>query len=497
MIQKNIFKKVNTRNEKFIFQFEYLENSYIQTIKIVANKIQYYYYLIKKEDIILVQDKNILSEFIKKYELLPNDIYYYQKVVKNSKKRNKEVKEYAKEFCTVKLLQNETFVKEYSGWFIREKIRILREIYTNEKSYTYGGYQSGSQITLCSKEKNDEQLRAEDIVNSKELQQVLLHEMIHFLLRRPLIKGTGMLIYAIRDLYEFIKKIELVELGRGFNEGLTEWITKKLGYDVENGAYVDLTHFVEQLELALGEENVMSLGKGFNLEKRLNLTKEELYVLLSKGDRYYQLIIEEIDLENILETCGYFRYLNNCETDEEKQDVIEDFGNLSESEEYIELKDGEEYKKYLIDHNLEDSLVSFIRFCDRKLEKTNQAKEELRAEIDEIIFFKYFIKEFDEISQMKDISKELLRKYSILHGLMHNEEIRLKLQKFKIRYIEIIENEMQLKYNNNSLGISDIINYMEGLSDLRFRYTFNQNEKYEYYSTSEAMARIVRKNNFW
>ncbi len=50
------------------------------------------------------------------------------------------------------------------------------------------------------------------------------------------------------------------ELGRGFNEGLTEWICQKAGYGEKS--YPAEKDIIKILELALGEETVMKFCKG-------------------------------------------------------------------------------------------------------------------------------------------------------------------------------------------------------------------------------------------
>ena len=475
MITNDLLKELDSRNEKYIFKFEYLDNKYIQTIKVLFNKIEYNYYQIINNGIKKIKDNNLVYEFSNKFEMFPKDIYYDQISTVNVRTYNKEVTRFAKGFCITKLTQCDMLLKMYGEVFIRFKIKQLNAVYTNASSFSDSGYQSGHQITLCYSGKDDKLLSIEDIINSRRIQQVLLHEMIHFLLRRFLTNGTGMLIYVIKDFKELITSKRLYELGRGLNEGLTEWITKKIGYYVESSGYAELINFIEQLEVALGEENIMSLGNGLNIERKLNLTKEELYLLLSKSDRYYQLIFEIINLDNIIETGGYFRYISKFETDEEREVIIKSFGQLSKSEEYVEFKEGSEYKKYLINHNLQDSLVNFIKFCGVKRMKVVGSKQELATEIEDFIFSKYFSKEFEELLQKDKIPRDLMEKYIKLQGLIKNKDRKKEIEELKDKYLDGIRREIKEKYNNNSLSIADIDNYVQELSILKKRVTELEN----------------------
>lgn len=92
--------------------------------------------------------------------------------------------------------------------------------------------------------------------------------------------GTG--IYMILD--------NGLEVGKGLNEGYTNWISNKAGVPTKN--YTRLTNFVSLLELAVGRKSVMALGKGDiegNIPGRLKMTKEEAIKLFMMADDVFEL----------------------------------------------------------------------------------------------------------------------------------------------------------------------------------------------------------------
>ena len=61
MISKECIKNLEDKNEKYIFKFNYLEDTYIQTIKLINKKIKYNYYKMINNEIQLVEDVNVIN----------------------------------------------------------------------------------------------------------------------------------------------------------------------------------------------------------------------------------------------------------------------------------------------------------------------------------------------------------------------------------------------------------------------------------------------------
>ena len=152
---------------------------------------------------------------------------------------NQEIKQYLINFVEKTLNGCEAFLKVYGKDFVRKRLeKNLEKVYTdisssNPNTALYD--MENSCITIFSENNLDKLLTVADIENNKKLKHLILHESIHAIFRRTkeecqefgIEDGTGTL--------EFYNNGQ--ELGRGFNEGLTEWICQKAGYILpENGA---------------------------------------------------------------------------------------------------------------------------------------------------------------------------------------------------------------------------------------------------------------------
>ena len=145
-----------------------------------------------------------------------------------SKVENKAVKEYLIKFVLNDLDNCPLFKRVFGKNFARENLELnLERVYTNEFSLIRSGYmdEEDLSITICTNKENDTILSIDDIEKRPNLKATIMHEALHAILskskmfcRRNKIKaGTGIL-----ECYENGK-----ELGRGLNEGLTNWITEK------------------------------------------------------------------------------------------------------------------------------------------------------------------------------------------------------------------------------------------------------------------------------
>lgn len=83
-----------------------------------------------------------------------------------------------------------------------------------------------------------------------------------------------------------MEQILEVEIGRGLNEGLTNWIVRKTG--LPTNGYRTLTNFMEELELAIGEDNVMEMGKGNLCERIPKLLKIDYDECLKNYLHFYK-----------------------------------------------------------------------------------------------------------------------------------------------------------------------------------------------------------------
>lgn len=204
---------------------------------------------------------------------------------------NQEIRQYLINFVERTLNRCEAFSKVYGKDFVRKRLeKNLEKVYTDissSNSNTALYDMDNSCITIFSGNNSAKSLTVADIENNKKLKHLILHESIHAIFRRTkeecqkfgIEDGTGIL--------EFYNNGQ--ELGRGFNEGLTEWICQKAGYGEQS--YDSEKDIVKILELAIGEEAVMELAKGDirgNVAKILQMKKVECLQLMALVDNIYQ-----------------------------------------------------------------------------------------------------------------------------------------------------------------------------------------------------------------
>lgn len=204
---------------------------------------------------------------------------------------NQEIRQYLMNFVERTLNGCEAFSKVYGKDFVRKRLeKNLEKVYTDissSNSNTALYDMDNSCITIFSVNNSVKSLTVADIENNKKLKHLILHESIHAIFRRTkeecqefgIEDGTGIL--------EFYSNGQ--ELGRGFNEGLTEWICQKAGYGEQS--YDSEKNIIKILELAIGEEAVMELAKGDirgNVAKILQMKKVECLQLMAFVDNIYQ-----------------------------------------------------------------------------------------------------------------------------------------------------------------------------------------------------------------
>ncbi len=307
---------------------------------------------------------------------------------------NAEVREYLIKFVSETLEECELFTKVFGKGYAKKRLDInLKKVYTNEYNDFYIGYYNynDKSITICTKNRNEPKLTPKALDTKEETLSLILHESIHAIFNRTdqekraykINNGTGMLEELKNGL----------EIGRGLNEGLTNWICEKAGYP--NLYYEELTNFVKQLELTLGEKRVMKLGKGdiqINIPQILKLPKEYAYAFLSCVDEVYNL--EETIMLN-----------------------SEKYGNS-----YYEIKKDEDEKRH------EDAI----------------------ARVESIIFEYYFKKQFHIFNVKGNMPEKLFKKYSKLSGILHHRKYsEPNLEYVSERFLQEFE---EIKEKNNILS---------------------------------------------
>lgn len=290
-----------------------------------------------------------------------------------SRIENPNLEKFIKSFVVYTLEKCDIFRKVYKKGFAQKKLEDnVKHVFSNEYSATLLGYQTPqeSSITICTQNKDDPILQPEDLYEDSERLGTILHESIHAILTKDkqyckkhnIVSGSGM--------YEAYK---IGERGRGINEGLTNWICYKAGYC--NNTYIELTCLMFELELAIGKEKVMRLGKGDlkrNIPQLLGMNRLECKAFVDETDTIY---------------------FNNDSLSHLRVSIL----NLEKNE------------------NNEDRIF-YLKEKERELARET---EEVIKDTESRIFEKYFSREWKEIFRKQQIKDEAFIKFKALSEFMH------------------------------------------------------------------------------
>ncbi|MDO5565004.1 MAG: hypothetical protein Q4F88_07230 [Eubacteriales bacterium] len=201
---------------------------------------------------------------------------------------NEELKKYIIDFVEETLNNCECFTSIYGKDFVRMKLETnIDKVYTIYNDTNGGLYNiENSCMTIFSKEDSNKTLTIPDIENNKQLHGMILHESIHAIFKRTKEERETFGISDGTGVHEFYKNGQ--ELGRGLNEGLTEWICKKAGYG--RGGYLAEQGIINILELAIGESAVMQFAKGDikgNISQLLQMDTMECLQTIARVDMIY------------------------------------------------------------------------------------------------------------------------------------------------------------------------------------------------------------------
>lgn len=156
-------------------------------------------------------------------------------------------------------------------------------------------------------------LTIKDIASTKLGIGTILHEGVHAIFRHK--RGTGL--FCINKHNKNAHTNYFSEIGRGLNEGITEWIVEQNG--VKDLAYLNLTQIVRIIENSIGFKKMkVFLSSNYrNIFKTLNMTKDEGIVFLRQLDEIYFSEEKMLDISNV---SSYFkRLLENTKTGDEEE----------------------------------------------------------------------------------------------------------------------------------------------------------------------------------
>lgn len=360
------------------------------------------------------------------------------------RKENPELKPYINNFLIETLENCELFVKIYGKGFVKERLnKNFNKVYTEELNSRYSGEYSldgSNSITLFSKGEAGNMLTFKDIEEDPSLKVTTLHEGIHAIFNRTpkecklqrVAGGTG--IHALLN-NNFSK-----ELGRAANEGYTNWVCEKAG--LKTSSYFKFVNMIKLLELAMGEENIMQLGKGDiknNIAPLLNMKPEECAIFLSKTDTIYdydELSRDYFDVKILLE--NKIKYSKSNENERPK-DVGEKFQELEHNSLYKRILKNPDYIIFCEQQNLdpkqdETKLEFFTKAENYYIDKSQKLLEEVHEEI----LSKYFMKELQEIYNSNDYSFDQYQKFSRISNILasyrtnDNKTLRRFNEKFNV-----------------------------------------------------------------
>ncbi len=330
-------------------------------------------------------------------------------------------------------------------------------------------------------------LKINDILNNEDIQEIVIHESIHAILNRTdkeckkynIVGGTGI-------LERYNKDKLIVELGRGFNEGYTEWLCEKLGYDTL--AYPELTDFVRLIEVAIGTEKTMELGKG-NIKKRfpdiMGMSNDDLIFLLANCDNLY--IIDDIlrKFMKLKEVLNHKLWPDTSYLDDEKiesdyQDVILDIEKLIKDSHFLLW-----CKKNSKD-NSEESLYEYIN--EELIKSYEENRKFTIINCESIIIDKYFSKDFDKLlNENEDISIEDYKKCRKIFSLLNTTtndipndlfqiptsvRVKQEFEEVSKKYLKKFAKEYADKYKDTGISLRSFLRDIKELCNNNEVYSF-------------------------
>lgn len=388
----------------------------------------------------------------------------------NEKIENEELRPYVYAYIIKKLESCDLFVKTFGKNFAKKRLDLnFSNLYTNEKKRNIAGYYSSDDlsITLCKTGKDGKMLSIEDLETDSDLRQTILHEGVHSVLRvikldctkRKIKSGTGIL-----EFYE-----NNTELGRGLNEGLTNWICEKSGLTTQS--YPILTNFVKQIELGIGPRKTMQLAKGDikkNVSKNLGMDERRCREFLGLADEIYTLGRQKDDLNFIISTLSmelhedgtYMLFNESLEEDMDAVRKLPMFANVESNSDYLAYAYWHQK-----DHRKLETKLAYFKEIRTNI---NTKIKNTRGEIESKIFTKYFKRDFIEMKSMPKILDSDYKKYLKLSNLMQEYEdddsksaawFKSEMKNIKVRYFKEISERLTEEIKTGKFSMAKFMEY--------------------------------------
>ena len=204
----------------------------------------------------------------------------------------------------------------------------------------------------------------------------------------------------------------------------------------------------------------MKLGANGNIEKIFEMQRQQFIEFVMKADHIYRIQKETSKIGVLI------RNLKGDNPEQKEQ--------IRLSTTYQQIINSEGFKKFLNKNRLANFDESICEYCNNIMEASDRSVCELKSDFDDILFQRYFRKEFEKnISKNKQVSKDFLRKYSELKRLFKSEgnlgeKARNRLLDFIEKFDEIEKTYCNQIINkaieNEHMTLKDFIKYLDELS---------------------------------
>ena len=337
---------------------------------------------------------------------------------------------------TIKLLLN--FLKDFEELELTKYLpieEVIERICNNVHSFQYGkephkhanlGYYDSKRkcIVICKGA-----MQNEDVIN-----MVMFHELLHCISDN---KENDMV--GLKKLYRFEE--EIFETGRGINEGVTEYLTKKRNrmkkYKGQSiNAYPVLTMEIENLIYLIGEKEL--LGCYFNhpeyIDELLETKKMDSLSILQAFDQILNKEAQITDLKEREKSAknSLFDAING----ESKTSSVFDYAG----QDIADLN--KEFLNYLLNENKEPTLENFKKIVDfiSRLYKQECGLDEYEA--------------FHLLLELKETLKNEGHNEKEIDQMINDEEIieKINFQKMFEKMLSMDKNELLEKIYDDLYG---------------------------------------------
>ncbi len=389
---------------------------------------------------------------------------------------NPEIKPQIEAFVIETLENCKLFVDTYGHGFAAKRLATnFKTVFTEElNKKARGQYSLGTSgiMTLFMEGTNGNLLTFEDLKDKDDLQTVL-HEAVHAIFNKTPKECKEAKVSLGSGIHEIYQN---TELGRGLNEGFTNWVCDKAG--LKTMSYPTLTNLVNILEMALGPEKVMQFGKGNiskNISRLLGMTPTDCQTFLSYADQIYNYEDKASDFSLFAST---IRRKTSFEAEKIQnpeltmsEELQQDLQSLYNNKLYRNLLNNSDYIKFVQENNLKPELeASKLSYFEHQKDFYFKRAKEIDEEIKGDIFSRYFIEEIKDTIERGDCPAEKYMRFAQLSALIYkygdfkNETLKNFKEHYEIlrkQFFDKAENDIKESLSNGTLTAEKIAEYRD------------------------------------